>query len=107
MLYVPIVSSFISTQFFILKLDDWFGVLSKKCIFFDVPLEDYSSRKWKKKKQKHKNITQPIKKKVKKKNARVLSKSLLRWENYADIRNKKYVRYRERKEERTREKPSL
>ena len=48
MLYVPIVSSFISTQFFILKLDDWFGVLSKKCIFFDVPLEDYSSRKWKK-----------------------------------------------------------
>ena len=49
MLYVPIVSSFISTQFFILKLDDWFGVLSKKCIFFDVPLEDYSSWKWKKK----------------------------------------------------------
>ena len=59
-----------------------------------------------KKNQNHKNITKPIKKKFKKKNPRVLSKSFLRWENYADIRNKKYVRYRKRKKERTREEPS-
>ena len=34
MLYFSCVSSFISTQFFIVNLDGWFGVLSKKIIIF-------------------------------------------------------------------------
>ena len=38
MLYVPRASSFISTQFFVLNLDGWFGVLSNKLIIFDIPL---------------------------------------------------------------------
>ena len=35
--YVPRESLFTSTQFFILNLDIWFGVLSSKFIIFDIP----------------------------------------------------------------------
>ena len=43
-LYVPCVPSFISTQFFVLNLVSWFGVLSNKFIifwFFDFSLLYY------------------------------------------------------------------
>ena len=39
MFYVPHESSFVSTQFFVLNLMGWFGVLSNK--FFDIPLLSY------------------------------------------------------------------
>ena len=32
---------FISVQFFVLNLDNWFGVLSSKFIFFDILLSYY------------------------------------------------------------------
>ena len=40
-LYVPLDSSFLSTQFFVLNLDSWFGVLSNKFIIFDIQLLYY------------------------------------------------------------------
>ena len=41
MLYVPHDSSFISSQFFALNLDDWFAEFSKTLIFFDTQLLYY------------------------------------------------------------------
>ena len=41
-LYVPRELSFISTHFFVLNLDGWFGVLSSKSIFYMyIPLLSY------------------------------------------------------------------
>ena len=43
-LYVPRDSSFISIQFLVLSLDDWFVVSSKNISsFFDIPLLDYKT----------------------------------------------------------------
>ena len=41
MLYVSRASRFTSTQFVVLNLDGWFGLLSNKFIFFDIPLLYY------------------------------------------------------------------
>ena len=40
-LYVSCDSSFISTQFFVLNLDGWFVVWSKKLLFFEILLLSY------------------------------------------------------------------
>ena len=44
-LYAPRDSSFISIQFLVLSLDDWFVVSSKNfSSFFDIPLLDYKTK---------------------------------------------------------------